>query len=180
MNVFLIGFMGSGKTSIGKLLAKQLHFKFIDMDADIERREKLTVSEIFKQKGEDYFRELESNWLENMHTENTLISVGGGTPCFNGNLRLMHQNGVVVYLTLPVEMMAQRVMKAKIIRPIVEPYIHDKGQLISFMHNLLRKREPFYRQADIIFEASNMSASKKQLLADMTTKSMMKKALLLQ
>jgi shikimate kinase len=180
MNVFLIGFMGSGKTSIGKLLAKELQFSFTDMDADIEAEEQLTVAEIFKQKGENYFRAKESEWLENIATEKTIISVGGGTPCFNNNLNLMHLKGVLVYLSLPVEMMAQRVMQSKTIRPIIEPYKQDKKKLVEFMRDLLNKREPYYKQADIIFEASNMSANKKQLLADMITKILMKKVYLLQ
>ena len=179
MNVFLIGFMGSGKTSIGKLLAKSLKMPFIDMDNEIALYEKQPISEIFSSKGEEYFRNLETKWLTEYSGNGYLISVGGGTPCFNNNLELMKQKGLIVYLTLPIEMMAQRVSNAKTVRPIIQPYLNDYSVLLEFMNHLLNEREPFYKQADLIFEASNMSANKKKLLTDMVSKMLDKKIRLL-
>lgn len=179
VTIFLIGFMGSGKTSIGKVLAKQLDFTFMDMDAEIEKKEKMSIAAVFNLKGENYFRNLEQKWLENFDFDNVVVSVGGGTPCFNNNMDLILRKGVVVYLNLPIAMMAKRVMNAKTIRPLIEAYKNDWDSLLAFMTTTFNNREPYYRQADILFEASNMSASKKQLLADMIKRKSLKKGYLL-
>ena len=170
MNVFIIGFMGSGKTSIGKTLAKNLKLSFIDMDQSIEEKANEKISSIFDNNGEDFFRKLETKWLKNYSDNNYVISVGGGTPCFNENLELMHQKGIVVYLTIPISMIAQRLINSKTIRPIIEPFRHDQVALLKFIGGLLAEREPFYKQADLIFEASNMSANKYKLLTEMIEK----------
>jgi len=180
MNVFLLGFMGSGKTTIGKLLAKELDLKFIDMDAHLESLEKAPIANVFKQKGEAYFRLLEHQWLEDFDGDNHLISAGGGTPCFENNLDLMQAKDITVYLTLPIKMITQRLFQMKNTRPIIEPYKHDKNQLLAFLTEKLDEREPFYVQADLIFEVSNFNSAKKKLLAVMITKALEKKKKLLQ
>lgn len=167
MIVFLIGFMGSGKTTIGKSLAKQLNYGFVDMDTAIELETGQKISELFSKFGEAYFRQLEKDWLLQFKGENVIVSVGGGTPCFNDNLAVMKQKGTSIFLSVPIKMMAQRVQQAKNTRPLIEPYVNDFDSLVAFMNKLLTERMPFYNEADIIFEASNMSANKKELLADM-------------
>ncbi|MFK8045533.1 MAG: shikimate kinase [Crocinitomicaceae bacterium] len=180
MNVFLMGFMGSGKTSIGRPLASQLGMNFIDLDSVLETNEQLKVSEIFNDKGEDYFRNLEHSWLSTFNGINSLISVGGGTPCFNNNLKQMEEKGVTIYLKLPVQMLANRLINAKAIRPIIEPYRHDKEALINFISVLLVEREKYYKKADLVFETSNLTANKKSLLVEMIKKCLQKKTDLLQ
>ena len=171
--------MGSGKTSIGKTLAKKLERSFIDSDQRIEEAQKQTISEIFESRGETFFRTLESNWLKNYSDENSIVSLGGGMPCFNNNIDILSQKGVIVYLTVPIKMIAQRLVNGKSTRPIIEPYRHNAEALLLFLTELLAQREPFYKQADLIFEASNMSKNKYQLLAKMVAKILEKKTLLL-
>jgi len=180
MNVFLIGFMGSGKTSNGKMLARHLGLNFVDLDTVIEMEQQSKIAEIFRVKGEDYFRDLEHIWLQNFSDSNALISVGGGTPCFNNNINLMHEKGVLVYLKLSVEMLADRLLNSNADRPIIAPYKHDKEALLKFMSDLLLQRERFYNKADLIFEASNLTATKKNLLIEMINKCIQKKEALLQ
>jgi shikimate kinase len=175
MNVFLMGFMGSGKTSIGKALAKEMDMPFIDLDAQIEKTENMSISEIFKQKGEPHFRRLEREWLLNLDKDYHIISVGGGTPCFDNNLELMQSNGMTVYLLMQIEMIAERLANAKNTRPIIEPYKNDRDSLVNFINELLLIREPFYKKADLIFESSNMSSVKKKLLVSMVKKCLLQK-----
>ncbi|MFK8037986.1 MAG: shikimate kinase [Crocinitomicaceae bacterium] len=167
MTIFLIGFMGSGKTTIGKGLANQLGCTFVDLDAQIELNEDRSIAEIFRVKGEEYFRKIEQKWLLNFNEKNVVVSVGGGTPCYHHNMNTILTKGISVYLNLPIGMMAKRVMSSKTIRPLIEPYRNDWNQLLDVMTTLFNKREPIYKQADIIFEASNMFIRKRQLLANM-------------
>lgn len=171
--------MGSGKTSVGKALAKQLDFVFMDMDAEIEKEENRSIATIFNLKGEAYFRKLEQTWLKKIDFDNTVVSVGGGTPCFDDNMALMLKKGITVYLNLPIAMMAKRVVNAKTVRPLIEPYKDDWNRLLNFMTILFNQREPYYSKADILFEASNMSANKKQLLVDMIKCKILEKSRLL-
>ena len=180
MNVFLLGFMGSGKTTVGKLLAKSLDLSFVDMDDDIEKHEQNTIATIFEEKGEPYFRQLETQWLKNFEEKNFLISVGGGTPCYDQNLKLMKAKGVTVYLSMTPEMLTQRLFQAKNTRPVIEPYKADKQKLLTFVQQKLSERALYYEQADIIFEAGNFNASKKNLLTSMVKKLMADKNSLLQ
>ncbi len=178
MNVFLLGLMGSGKTTIGKHLAKELGLSFIDLDTCLESQEKKTISEIFSEKGEAYFRSIEHQWLNDFDKDNCLISTGGGTPCFGNNLDLIKEKGISVYLVLSIEMIAHRLYQSKNTRPIIEPYKHDKSKLRSFLNDLLNERKSFYAQADVVFEVGNFNSIKKELLAKMVSSVALKKALL--
>ena len=107
--IYIIGFMGSGKTTAGKKLAAALKWSFIDLDLEIEKSQGKSISEIFSGPGEQLFRQIESETLHSLHIESdTVISIGGGTPCFCGNMDFMKKNGLVIYLRMtPVQLRKQ-------------------------------------------------------------------------
>lgn len=139
--------MGSGKTTIGKLLAEQLNYSFVDMDAHIEGKQFKTVSQIFAERGETEFRILEQQCLlEVGQFENAIISTGGGAPCFFDNIDFMNAQGLTVYLKLTAEELKERLESSKANkRPLLS---ERKGEeLLQFISEGLAKREPFYNQA---------------------------------
>ncbi|MDD5183715.1 MAG: shikimate kinase [Paludibacter sp.] len=145
--IFLIGYMGSGKTTIGKLLAARLGFSFVDMDKHIEEKEFKSVSQIFAEKGESEFRLIEQKCLyEVAEFENIVISTGGGAPCFFDNIRFMNTHGTTVYLKLSAAELADRLESSRANkRPLLA---ERKGEeLQQFIAEGLAKREPFYEQA---------------------------------
>jgi shikimate kinase len=156
MQIFLIGFMGSGKSYCGKLWAANSDFSFIDLDAVIEKNEDTTIAKIFEEKGETYFRELESTTLHSLHNQqNTIIACGGGTPCFHNNMQWMNANGTTVYLKGTPQLLAQRVLNEKQQRPILSN-IKDE-ELEDFIEKKLTERELFYNQAKVILDAGNVT-----------------------
>ncbi len=153
--IFLIGYMGSGKTSMGKLLAESLHFTFEDMDARIEKKYHRTVSEIFNQMGESKFREIERDCLhETADFENVVISTGGGTPCFFDNMEYMNAKGITVYLRLTAEQLATRLENS---RKGKRPLLADRkgDELLRFIQQGLNAREPFYNKAQRIVSGTD-------------------------
>ena len=155
--IFLIGYMGAGKTTLGKPLAQQMQLSFIDLDHFIENRYRQTVGQLFASKGEAYFREIEHNMLcEVSQFENCVISTGGGAPCFHNNMELMNQHGIVVYLTASVKELAARVAASKTVRPILQG--KSEEALRQFIDENLTARAPFYNQAQIHFRAEMMSS----------------------
>ena len=149
-HIFLVGFMGSGKTSLGKLIAKSLNVNFIDTDRFIEDQEKSQIQEIFKEKGESYFRKLEHEFILNLSQfeKPTLFATGGGMPIFNGNLSLMKKNGIVVFLNISAGKLHFRLKNDK-----KRPLINVNDNLFDFINNKLNERLPIYSQADIIEDA---------------------------
>ena len=122
MIITLMGYMGSGKTTFGKQLARKLSYHFFDLDAEIEKNEGLSISEIFSEKGEAYFRETESKILTNLlrNKNDVVLSLGGGTPCFFNNLDLIKKQSLSVYIKLPVKTLAQRLQQSnKNKRPLI-------------------------------------------------------------
>lgn len=145
--IFLIGYMGSGKTTIGKLLAEQLNYSFVDMDAHIEGKQFKSVSQIFAERGEAEFRILEQQCLHEVgQFENVIISTGGGAPCFFDNIDFMNAQGLTVYLKLTPEQLKERLESSKANK---RPLLADrKGEeLLHFISEGLAKREPFYLKA---------------------------------
>jgi len=167
MNILLIGFMGCGKTSLGKKLAKKMDLKFIDLDKIIEESEQLSIPELFNSKGENYFRQLEMEWLSNFEGEGYVISFGGGTPCFNANMGIINLLGTSVYLQMNSRLLTDRLFHSKQKRPLIEKFKNDKPRLILEIEKLLKSRETFYKKANVIFEASNMSSAKLDLLVEL-------------
>ena len=152
MNIYLIGFMGSGKSHAGKRIATLLHWKFIDTDRLIEKKEAMTIAEIFSARGEEYFRRIEAEALREVAVKNrTVIACGGGTPCNDENLALMKSTGVTVWLKLSPETLASRLMQSRTDRPL----LHDAGpdELRSRIVQMLDTRSHWYEQADLIIDA---------------------------
>jgi shikimate kinase len=155
MIIFLIGFMGSGKSTLGKRLAKKIGYDFIDMDHYIEEQEGLKVPAIFEQKGEKYFREQEKLFLANLEPDaNIVVATGGGAPCFGNNIELMNEKGITVYLKMSPASLASRLEKARVIRPLVAGLESD--HLRNYIENKLREREPFYNQAKCVIRGENV------------------------
>ncbi len=152
--IFIIGFMGAGKTSVGRSLALRMNLSYIDTDYYIEKRYRKKVSEIFATEGEASFREIERRiLLEISEFENIVIATGGGLPCFNDNMRLMNEKGITVYLDVPVEELASRLRTSKITRPVLNK--RSGEDLVQFINDSLSVRKPFYEQASIWYHAGN-------------------------
>jgi shikimate kinase len=153
--------MGSGKTTIGRVVAKRLNMNFVDLDAQIENKHFKTVAQIFAEMGEEKFRELERNCLlEVADFENTVISTGGGTPCFFDNMEVMNAKGVTVYIDLSAKILSDRLKTTKIYkRPILAKY---KGNdLKDFITENLEKRIPFYNLAKLRFSGTDEEIEEK-------------------
>ena len=150
--IYLIGYMGSGKTTIGRSLAKKLNFQFVDIDHFIENRQRKTISEIFSEKGEEAFRLIEHKAIEEISLfENVIISTGGGTPCFYNNMELMNKNGFTIYLRTSPEELIKRLSMAKIKRPLLKGKTPE--QIQTFIAENLEKRNHYYNQARLVFDA---------------------------
>ena len=152
MRIFLIGFMGSGKTHWGKQLATQLKIPFFDLDDVISSKENKTIAEIFAHAGEEAFRVKEREVLESLIDENAsmVVSCGGGTPCFFNNIERMKKYGVVIWLNTHVEVLVQRLIKEKEKRPLIKN-VHD-ADLRSYIVRKLNERRMYYEQADVVID----------------------------
>lgn len=151
MRIYLIGYMGSGKSMIGKGLAKKLKLSFIDMDNFIEERNFRSIPKIFAEDGEEGFRNLEQKALAELANFNdVVIATGGGTPCFFNNMELIKNSGRSVYLKGTPRIIAERLKHSKIERPLIKGKNFE--QLVSFIDETLTKRENWYKQADVIIE----------------------------
>lgn len=149
--IFLIGYMGAGKTTAGRELAKELGLEFIDLDHFIQARYQKSVGQIFADVGESEFRYIEKNILKEVGAfENIVISTGGGTPCFFDNMDYMNQIGTTVYLKSSPEALSSRLNLCKEKRPLIKD--KNEEELFLFVMESLEKREPFYSKAKIIFE----------------------------
>lgn len=147
--IFLIGYMGSGKTSMGIKLAENLGLTFVDMDHHIEEKYHKTVSQIFEESGQDAFRKMEQNCLHEVaEFENCVIATGGGAPCFFDNMTFMNAHGLTVYLNLSSEQLAARLEMS---RAGKRPLIANKqgDELRQFIAEGLSAREVFYKQAKV-------------------------------
>jgi len=153
--IILIGYMGAGKTTIGKALSKELGIIFYDLDWYIESRMRKTVSEIFAERGEEGFRQIEYNMLHEVaEFEDVIISCGGGTPCFFDNMDYLNQQGQVVYLKAEPEVLYKHLLMAKVERPLLKG--KSKEELLKFIKEQLEKREPFYTKARYTLDVSLM------------------------
>ena len=154
MLIFLTGFMGSGKTTAGKKLASLMNYSFVDLDARIEKETGHTVTDLFKT-GEFRFREIETMVLQNTaDLKDTVISCGGGTPCFNDNLTWMKSHGITVYLSLTAGALFHRLAGSKQKRPLLAG--KTDVQLMEYIAETLKEREYFYRQCHYIVQGENL------------------------
>lgn len=154
MKIFLIGYMGCGKSTVGKILSQLLNFGFIDFDRYIENATGKTISHIFENEGEEKFRELEKKYLEEICSlNNVVISLGGGTPCFFNNIDRINKHGISVYLEMSVDSLVKRLSKAKRKRPLIQGM--NSVDLKYFIEANLEKRKPVYTQAHHIIDSEN-------------------------
>jgi len=150
--IYLVGYMGSGKTTVGRSLAQKLGFQFIDIDLFIENRYRKTISDIFFEKGEETFRIMEHKALEELSLfENVVISTGGGAPCFHNNMDLMNKTGFTVYLKVKPEELVKRLKNGQNKRPLLKDKTAD--EMLFFIAENLNKRNPYYSQAEYILDA---------------------------
>ena len=155
-SIFLIGFMGSGKTYWGKIWAQKKGFDFYDLDEIIEQSEKKSIAEIFEKAGEEYFRKIETVALHQFSKiENAVISCGGGAACFNDNMAWMNEHGITVYLTATPQYILARVKEEKDKRPLINKL--NEAELLFFVEQKLKERESFYNQAKIILPVANVN-----------------------
>lgn len=149
MHIFLIGFMGSGKSYWGQRLAESMGRRFIDLDSVIEEKQKKSIAAIFEDNGEQHFRELERQELGRLieKPEPMVIACGGGTPCYFDNMLFMKQNGLVVWLDPTVASLEKRLKPEKDKRPLIRS-VPDE-QLAVFIEEKLKERIPFYSGAHL-------------------------------
>jgi shikimate kinase len=153
--IYIIGFMGSGKTTAGKKLASLLGWSFIDLDKRIEEYAGKTIPEIFSQSGEDYFRIIETQLLRNLKMcTKTVISTGGGTPCYIDNMDYMIETGLTIYLKLTPAELKSRLSQSKGKRPLIKDL--DQNELTSFIKEKLAVREKWYERSDITMDGIDL------------------------
>lgn len=146
MRIYLIGYMGCGKSTLGKKLARHAGLQFVDMDHYIEKRNCKTVPQIFAEEGEAEFRKKERKALEELSEfSDVVIATGGGAPCFFDNVELMNRTGKTIYLNINPKILAERLMKSKTERPLIKG--KSKEELVRFIDETLKKRNEFYTQA---------------------------------
>ncbi len=158
MKIFLIGFMGCGKTFIGERLAQQLNISFIDMDEYLQQKEHQTIAQIFTQHGEAYFRRLESEKLREMaNKQNCVIATGGGAPCFHDNMAWMNQQGITIYLQSSVDLLFGRLKSESEKRPVLGG--RSDKELKSFIAQKIKERDAYYTQSHWIIPQGNGEAT---------------------
>ena len=151
MKIFLIGMPGSGKTTLGKELASHLMVDFVDLDAEIEKSEQLSISEIFSKKGEEYFRILEARLLREWAASPVpfVMATGGGAPCFHKGIETINQHGISIFLDFTVPVLIERVRENQE-RPLL--LATDRIELKQKLERMLAGRLDCYRKATIVLE----------------------------
>ena len=151
--IILIGYMGAGKTTVGKALARELGLPFYDLDWYIEERFRRTIPQIFTEKGEEGFRRIEQHVLHEVaEFEDLIISSGGGTPCFFDNMEYMNRQAMTVYLKATPETLFQHLKMGKTERPLLKGKTDE--ELMDFIRSSLATREPFYSRARYTLDVS--------------------------
>jgi shikimate kinase len=154
--LYICGFMGCGKTTLGKKIAKEIGFDFMDLDDYIVNKYNKSIIDLFKDVGEEEFRNIETIALKECTHNHTkiLIATGGGTPCFNNNIEFMKFNGALIYLKLNEQELLIRLSQAKTKRPLIK----DKNdeEMLLYIEHLLQVREVFYNLSDIIVDANHI------------------------
>jgi len=156
MRIYLIGYMGSGKSTLGKELAFRLSLSFLDMDQFIETKYLKPVANIFRDEGEKEFRIKEQACLlEISSMKNVVVATGGGAPCFFDNMDVMNRTGCCVFLDVKPEELAARLMKADVVRPLIQEKPAD--ELIQTIEEMMRKRRPYYERARYILSGNSIT-----------------------
>ena len=153
-SIFLVGFMGCGKTHIGHMLAKAMSYHFIDMDHYLEESFGETIPAIFEKQGETFFRQLEHETLMSLKEKsNYVFSTGGGAPCFHNNIEIMNAAGTTIYLNVAPETIVKRILHQRDHRPILKGFANEI-ELLNFVEKKITERNQFYKQAKIIIDAN--------------------------
>jgi shikimate kinase len=157
MNIYLVGFMGCGKSYYSKILSREVRMPAFDMDNIIEDLEGVDIYELFFEKGEDYFRRIENEVLQDLIKINKgyLIACGGGTPCFYNNMQLMNAKGATIYLKASKEYLFARLKNSRTSRPLIS--MMDNTELKDFIDKTLTEREQFYKQATQIIDIEKIT-----------------------
>lgn len=147
--IILIGYMGAGKTLLGKALAESLNIRFINSDSDIEQQTGMSIGQIFEQFGEDYFRNLEQEFLKNFDPQGSFVlATGGGTPCYNNQMTVLNSLGTTVYLQCSNETLFSRLKNEREHRPLIAGLSDD--ELREAIEYRMSEREKIYQMAQII------------------------------
>ncbi|APZ46937.1 shikimate kinase [Polaribacter reichenbachii] len=160
MKIVLLGYMASGKSSIGKKLSKSLEMNFIDLDDYIIEKEKKSISDIFKENGEIYFRLIETKYLKEILSKdgNFILSLGGGTPCYANNMEIVNQAETKsIYLQGSVPTMVERLIRKKAKRPLIASLGDDK--IPEFVAKHLFERRPYYEKAKVTIKIDDKKKS---------------------
>lgn len=153
--IILIGYMGAGKTTVGRALAKELGLSFYDLDWYIENRRRKKIPQIFSEQGEEGFRQIEYNMLHEVaEFEDVVLSCGGGTPCFFDNMDYMNQQAQVVYLRCEPEVLQAHLAMSRTERPLLKG--KSETELIDFIREQLATRETYYNKARYQLDVSLM------------------------
>lgn len=151
--IILVGYMGSGKTTIGRQLARTMEMEFYDLDWYIETRYHCTVAQVFAERGEAGFREIERNMLHEVaEFEDIVLSCGGGTPCFYDNMDYLNMQGETVYLKATPEVLAKHLRMGRVERPLIKG--KTDTELLEYIQTSLAAREPFYSKAKHIVDVN--------------------------
>jgi len=155
--IFLIGFMGSGKSTLGSQLARRIGYRFIDMDQLIEETAEMSIPTIFNEHGEKVFRKWEYDiLLELCRREKLVIATGGGAPCHSQIMDLMNANGTTIYIQMSPEALKDRLIRSRTERPLIKG--KSEEELLEFISTLLETREKFYNRAGHIVDGMNLQS----------------------
>lgn len=155
MRIFLVGFMFSGKSTVGKKLASIMGYDFIDTDKYYEDKYKISIFDFFEKFGEEMFRKFEHEILKELVVkDNVIISTGGGLPCFNENMELINDKGISIYLEMPFKAIINRQKNSKQKRPLLQNKTQE--EIEEYLKDLLTKREPIYQKSKITIDAQNI------------------------
>jgi shikimate kinase len=153
MRIFLIGFMGSGKSTVGKRLAIRLKYSFIDMDGVIEKESGMPINRIFDEKGEEEFRRMEHELVQRISgMKNIVVSTGGGVPCYWNNMEIINKYGISIYLKMTAEDLLNRLKGSKYERPLIRDL--STAELAEYISEKLKEREPFYLKSKYIIDGT--------------------------
>ncbi len=148
--------MGSGKSHWGKIWAAEFKLAFVDLDEVIQMEEGSSVVDIFESKGEEYFRKAEAKTLRAVSEQkNTIIACGGGTPCFHDNMQWMNDHGISVYISATPDDILRRLINGQAQRPLIKKL--NPSELLFFIQQKLKEREPFYNQCNIILQSADIT-----------------------
>ena len=157
--IILIGFMGAGKSSLGKKIARRLNMPFIDSDVEISRLHSKSIGEIFKEKGENGFREIEMDFIDNLSTEGDFVlATGGGMPCFGNAMGKLNALGLTFYLKRSPKELMHRLINAKKERPLIAGL--SENELLVFIENKIEERTVYYSKSTFVLERDEQNVGK--------------------